>query len=202
MTTFITIEQWDKALFEKINSGWAVPMLDWFMQMLREPLVWIPLYAGVLIWVWWKMPRQLWLFVMLTLVTFAITDYGNSSILKPLFARARPCHDPDLQASMRVLVPCGGFNSMPSSHAANHFGLAMFWFSAVRIIKGKNWYWVWIWAFAIGYAQVYVGKHYPADILAGAMVGVLAGWAATALLRYSLKENSFLQRLVRKRRQA
>lgn len=192
------IEAWDRNFFSRINTDWAIPALDGFFMALREPLVWVPLYAAVLLWTWWKMPGQVWLFVMLTLITFAITDYGNSSILKPIFERPRPCHDPVLQTTMRNLVACGGFNSMPSSHAANHFGLAMFWFGAVRVVRGKNWYWVWIWAFAIGYAQVYVGKHYPMDILAGAAVGVIAGLGTTALFRYALKKGLLPQRLFRK----
>jgi undecaprenyl-diphosphatase len=72
-------------------------------------------------------------------------------------------------------VDCGGYYSFPSSHAANHFGLATFWFWSVWMMTGKKWTWLWYWALAIGYAQIYVGKHYPADILAGALLGWIVG---------------------------
>lgn len=169
-------EQLDKLLFALINSRLCATWLDPFMMLLREPLTWAPLYVILLVWSFKKMPAQCWWFLALSIVTFAITDYGSSGILKPLTMRLRPCYDEALAGTVRSLVGCGGRYSMPSSHAANHFGLAMFWFRTINLVTGKRWYWLWVWAFMIGYAQVYVGKHFPGDILAGALLGILAGW--------------------------
>lgn len=169
-------EQLDKLLFALINQRLSVTWLDPLMLMLREPLTWLPLYLGVLIWSFKKMPTQVWWFLVLGAATFAITDFSSASLLKPWLQRVRPCYDESLTGVVRSLVGCGGRYSMPSSHAANHFGLAMFWFCCVFRVTGKRWHWVWVWAFMIGYAQVYVGKHFPADIIIGAVLGLLAGW--------------------------
>ena len=72
-------------------------------------------------------------------------------------------------------MDCGGRYSMPSSHAANHMGLAAFWYGSIAVITGRKWTWLWYWALAIGYAQIYVGKHYPFDVLAGSLLGYIIG---------------------------
>ncbi len=64
---------------------------------------------------------------------------------------------------------------MPSSHASNHFGLAAFWFYVIKETLNRKWYWLWAWAFIIGYSQIYVGVHYPGDILTGALLGIGIG---------------------------
>lgn len=165
----------DKAVFAFIHAEASAPVLDGFMKMLRNALTWIPLYAFVAYWIIRRQPKYAWQFILMTIVCFAITDYGSASILKPLFARIRPCYDPDLQQAIRGLVDCGGQFSLPSSHASNHFGLATFWFMAVSRMTGRRWNLLWVWAVAICYAQIYVGKHYPLDILAGAVYGSAIG---------------------------
>jgi membrane-associated phospholipid phosphatase len=173
------IFQWfdaiDKTLFTLINSDGALPAIDGVMKGLRNALVWIPLYAFILYWIFRNGKKYAWQFVLLTIITFAITDYTSASILKPALSRVRPCYDPGLQDVIRNLVGCGGQFSFPSTHASNHFGLAAFWFYSIYLIKGRKWYWLWAWALVIGYAQVYVGKHYPLDIIGGGMFGYVVG---------------------------
>ena len=72
---------------------------------------------------------------------------------------------------------------MPSSHAANHFGLAAFWYFTITRMANRKWWMLWVWAFMICYAQVYVGKHYPGDVLAGAVLGISAGYLLAVLFR-------------------
>jgi undecaprenyl-diphosphatase len=121
------------------------------------------------------------LFIILSIITVALTDSIAAQVMKPLFGRLRPCHDPEMQVLLRNLVGCGGLYSMPSNHAANHFGLAAFWYFSIRNINGGKWRWLWLWAALICYAQVYVGKHYPFDILVGAVFGTLVGWGMARL---------------------
>lgn len=171
-----SVEQFDRWLFTLINSRLSATWLDGIMLLLREPLTWVPLYIVMLVWSFRKMPAQAWWFLVLSALTFAITDFTSSSIIKPWIERERPCYDAALGDTIRSLVGCGGRYSMPSSHASNHFGLAMFWFSTIRLVTGKKWHWLWVWALMICYAQVYVGKHFPGDIVAGCLLGMLAGW--------------------------
>jgi len=123
-------------------------------------------------------------FIILSVLTFAITDSVTAQLLKPMFGRLRPCHAPEIQPYLRALVDCGGLYSMPSNHAANHFGLAAFWFFTIRQVTGKKWRWLWFWAAIICYAQVYVGKHYPFDVLVGAIFGTLTGLGMSRLFVY------------------
>ncbi|MGZ8550976.1 MAG: phosphatase PAP2 family protein [Chitinophagaceae bacterium] len=175
MDLFNTIEQFDFKLFKLINIDGSVPFLNGFMLLMREALTWIPLYAFILYWTIKYNRNNSIPFIVLTLACFALTDYISASILKPHFARLRPCYNEELKGIMNSLVGCGGENSFPSSHASNHFGLATFWYFAIYSKIKKRWGWLWIWAIIIGYAQIYVGKHYPLDILAGAAFGIMSG---------------------------
>jgi len=178
------LDHLDKALFMLIQNDSDHSWLDVIMPVLREPLTWIPLYAFMLYYSFRQGSARAWPFIVLTLLMLAITDSVTAQLLKPLFGRLRPCHDPEIQSLLRGLVDCGGLYSMPSNHAANHFGMAAFWFYSIRAMTGKKWHWLWIWAAAVGYAQIYVGKHYPFDILAGAAVGFLTGWGTFRLFIY------------------
>lgn len=171
----------DKILIVMIQHDTDSAFLDKIMPVLRDPYTWIPLYVFMLYYAIRKAQKKAWIFIILSLLTFALTDSITTQLLKPLFGRVRPCYDPELHAVLRSLVDCGGMYSMPSNHAANHFGLAAFWYFSIRTITGKKWRWLWIWAAAICYAQVYVGKHYPFDVLAGCLFGTLTGMGMSRL---------------------
>ena len=168
----------DKVLFALIQHYLANPIFDKLMPLLRQPFTWIPLHAYVLYYSVKKTKKRVWQFIVLSLLTFAITDSVSARLLKPLFGRLRPCHEPELGSLMRGLVDCGGMYSMPSSHAANHFGLAAFWYFAIHTITGQKWKWLWVWAAVVCFAQVYVGVHFPGDVLVGSIMGTLTGMGA------------------------
>lgn len=165
----------DKILFILINNDSQHQLWDPIMLAIRNPATWIPLYIFLVFFVIKKAGSKACLFIVLSLVTLAFTDISTGLILKPLFGRLRPCFDPEMRNYVRHIINCGGLYSFPSSHAANHFGLAAFWFWSLFKITGKKWKWLWIWASLICYAQVYVGKHFPSDVLAGALLGLLIG---------------------------
>lgn len=173
------ILQWldgiDKAIFVFINYTLHMGWLDGFMLLMRNPPTWAPLYIFLIYWMYRQDKSMVIPFLIISIATFAITDYTSASILKPFFERLRPCHDASLAGHMYNLEDCGGQYSMPSSHASNHFGLAMLWFWIIWYLKGKRWNWVWLWAGIICYAQIYTGKHFPFDILAGALLGIITG---------------------------
>ncbi|MFT3826401.1 MAG: phosphatase PAP2 family protein [Chitinophagaceae bacterium] len=175
MSPLEILDELDKKLFTLIEYWWTIPALDGPMKLLREATTWIPLYAFMLYWIIRYAKPYAWQFIVLTVIVFAITDQVSASLLKPWLGRLRPCREEDLQPYLRNVVGCSGQYGLPSSHAANHFGLATFWFWTIWLIKGKKWNWLWLWAALICYAQIYVGKHYPLDILAGAVLGYITG---------------------------
>lgn len=170
-----TLLQLDRKIFFIINSQWHNVVFDAVLPFVRNPYFWAPLYFFLLIFmiINYKWKGGLW--VLFFIGTFGITDSITGNILKDMVVRYRPCNDPVFSHYVRSLVPCAGSHCFPSNHAANHFALAMFLFLSLKKPLGK-WMWIaFIWAFLVCYAQVYVGQHYPSDILYGTAVGLVFG---------------------------
>ena len=184
MTLLKWLDHIDKVLSAVIQHDSDHSLLDAVMLLLRNPYIWIPLYLFMLWFALRKGSNKALPFIVLSILTFAVTDGLTAQVLKPLFGRLRPCYDPEMHAFVRGLVDCGGLYSMPSNHAANHFGLAAFWYFSIRAMGGRKWSWLWFWAGAVCYAQVYVGKHYPSDILVGAFTGLITGLGMSRLFVY------------------
>ncbi len=178
---------WDLKLFFYINGKWNNGFFDFLLPWLREPYLWAPLYLFLAIFVTYNFAWRGFFWMVFFIVTFAITDQ-SSMFFKDAVARLRPCRDPLIAPYVRVLVNyCPQIGSFTSSHAANHFGLAMFSFITLRPRIGK-WAWLFfLWAAVICYSQVYVGVHYPLDVVGGALLGMLAG----------LLSGGFFQRRIR-----
>jgi undecaprenyl-diphosphatase len=166
----------DQQLLYGINRLGANPLLDALMPMARNMYFWAPLYAFLIAFFALNFGRKGWIVVGFVLLTFACTDLLSSSVVKPLVGRLRPCNDEEVRQWVRLLVQCGGGKSFTSSHAANHFGVGIFlglvlkpfFKPALGLFIG--------WAGTISLAQVYVGVHYPVDILGGALLGTTIGW--------------------------
>ncbi|SOE23371.1 undecaprenyl-diphosphatase [Spirosomataceae bacterium TFI 002] len=137
---------------------------------------WIPLYIiiiGLILYKsWWK----LGLFqIVLIIAAVGLADFITSGIMKPFFERPRPCHEDGLAQLVYVPNGCGGAYGFASSHAANSFALAtMLYLLFVKSI-GKKAALFFLWAGVVSYSRVYVGVHYPLDIIVGAIVGVGCG---------------------------
>lgn len=174
-TLWQKLEQWDKWLFIQINNHGTNPFFDVAMPLIRNPLYWAPLYLFLFGFVLMNFKTKgLWWMVFF-LSAVALTDLTGTYLFKHTFQRLRPCSDPDFFFHVRLLLKqCGGY-SFISNHAANHFGMATFFFVTLGH-HFKKWAWVaMFWAACIAYAQVYVGIHYPLDIFAGALLGIFFG---------------------------
>ena len=174
---FKKLIDFDKWLFTKINQSSANSLFDTILPFFREPLVWIPLYLFFILYAIYNFPKKALTWIIGMGLTATTTDIISSRIIKPLIGRKRPCNDVEMIDTIRLLISnCGQNGSFTSSHAANHFGIAMFIYITMRNIWGNYTYLFFIWAALISYAQVYVGVHYPFDILGGAIVGCAAGY--------------------------
>ena len=167
----------DKALFSNINGKWTCSLFDHIMPWIRTSNNWILLYIVLLAYIIYKWRINAWKWVLLALLNVGLTDQISSSIFKPLFHRLRPCADPEIMHQSRLLLDhCSGGFSFTSSHAANHFGIAVFIVMTLQPFL-KNYRFIFlVWAAMIAYAQVYVGVHFPMDVFFGALIGIFVGY--------------------------
>jgi len=174
--TLKIIENFDKYLFLKINTQWTNGFLDAVIPWWRDQNTWVPLYFFLLIFAIVNFSNRTWLWLLFAIITISISDQLNSNVVKYIFGRLRPCNDPVMQYMEILRIPTRpGSPSFPSSHACNHFSIALYFFMTLKKHIGR-WAWLFIfWAATISYGQVYVGVHYPLDILAGAVEGTLLG---------------------------
>ena len=167
----------DHALFSSINGKWTNPLLDSVMPWVRHSNNWIPLYVVLLSFIMYKWGKKSWKWLVLVALNVTLTDQISSHLFKPFFHRLRPCADPELMQQSRLLLDhCSGGFSFTSSHAANHFGIAVFLVVTLQPLLKNYRYLFLIWAAIIAYAQVYVGVHFPLDIFVGAIIGIIVGY--------------------------
>lgn len=175
----------DQKLFIIIHEAMANPVLDSILLLVRDAKTWIPLYLFYIVIVIKNHARKGLYILAITALLVVLTDQFSAGLMKPFFERLRPCHNPDLSQHIRNIINCGGQYGFISSHATNHFGLAVFFSWFFHSIYGFNFIrWIFYgWAGLICFAQVYVGKHYPSDVLCGAMAGLLIGHIILTLLK-------------------
>lgn len=165
----------DESIFILINRNWQNTFFDWLLPYWRNKYFWLPAYLVFVVLLYTKVGKNsLWIFLFLGL-TVGASDLTSSFFIKENIERIRPCNDPAFMKNVFLRAPCGSGYSFTSSHAANHFAVAMF----IIMVLGerlKKWrYLLLFWAISIGFAQIYVGVHYPLDVLFGFLVGGLLG---------------------------
>lgn len=171
----------DRHLFYFINHDLSNPFFDWLMPMLRNARFWIPLYVFIIVFCVWRFKKQGIIIILLLALSAGFADFTSASIFKSFYKRARPCRDPVTALTDVIRVPCGTGYSFPSTHATDHFAMAIF----MCLVFYRKWIWIWpvaiLWAASICFAQVYVGVHYPIDVTVGAIYGALVGIAFALL---------------------
>ena len=171
----------DRWLFKQINSTGENAFFDWLLPSWRTPSFWIPTYLLLFFLLIYRFKQKAGWWIFFLFATVGLVDLIGNQVLKQTFQRLRPCNEPLLAGEVFLRIPaCGTGFSFISNHAANHFAIATFMFLTLGKWLGKTGYLLFFWAFVVGYAQIYVGVHYPTDVLGGAIVGTtIAGLFAT-----------------------
>lgn len=161
----------DESIFFFFNHQVHVSFLNDLMPYWRSPYFWLPLYVFFIAFMLMNFGKK-GAFLLLALgLTVGTADFTSSKIIKPLVKRYRPCRNEVLKDHVKLLVPCGVGFSFPSSHASNHFAIACFLTLALPLLSRRLLIGLWLWAASIALGQVYVGVHYPSDIMFGAFLG-------------------------------
>ena len=161
---------YDYILFQRINKDWATPFGDQFFPIITD-LNHNKLFLYIalpLIIIWWlrrETVRGLRALIGLILVV-AATDIVSAQFLKPHFHRLRPIES-GMEPNIRSLLNSGF--SFPSNHAANMFAAACF----LSMYYPSSTWWFGLIAFMVSYSRVYVGAHFPLDVIGGAMIGTM-----------------------------
>jgi undecaprenyl-diphosphatase len=173
--------QIDRSVFLFLNQTLANPVTDWVMPILTNDMFLRVLFVIVMLsLLGFGKKRFIWVVIFAGLVV-ALTDQTSSAWLKPALERLRPCK----VMEVHLLVGCGSGYSMPSSHAANLFGQAFFFGLLYRASR----YPLFVFATLVALSRVFVGVHYPFDILVGASIGSIIGIAMALALKYLSKRN-------------
>jgi len=181
------IIHWDHVLFEWINFRGSNSVFDAILPILRNKYFWLPTYIFIISFVIYNYGRKAYYFLIFLIGSVSLADFTSAKFFKPYFARLRPCKDDGVEF-INMLVECGSGYSFTSNHAANHFAISIFlYFTLGNQFKQIRPFLI-LWAFLVAYAQIYVGVHFPFDVLCGGLLGGIIGYGMSYIYRHSNRE--------------
>lgn len=185
------LEEFDQQLFIFLNS-FNSPFWDKVMYAISGKLIWAPLYLAILVFLFINNKRKFFLILLFMIIAVTLADQSSVQLFKNVFHRLRPCHEPALEGMVHTVGgECGGLYGFVSSHAANSFNVALLSLLFIR----KKWFTVSIifWALVIGYSRIYLGVHYPGDVIFGSLLGTFTGWGVYKL--YEFADNRYFKNI-------
>lgn len=173
--------QLDRQAFLFLN-GLGTETWDGFWMFMTDSITAVPLYLVLLVLTYRTFGLKKTLLVLVAIALLITCTDQLSNFFKYGVQRLRPCHDPEISGIMRLVKPyCGGKFAYFSAHAANSFAVASFFaFLFQRKIKYLGVFLV-LWASLVAYSRIYIGVHFPLDVLTGTLVGVFFGWVFSKL---------------------
>jgi undecaprenyl-diphosphatase len=180
--------EWDRRLLLFLN-GLHNPFMDAIMYFLTEIYAWIPLYAILIFLVAKKIKSDTWWALLGVVITIVLCDQITSGFMKPFFSRLRPTHEPSLEGLIHIVNGYrGGLYGFASGHAANTFGVSFFvWLTLKPYFKWIGL--IFVWAVLMTYTRIYLGVHYPTDIVVGGTIGMGCGWIGYRVSNYLINRN-------------
>jgi undecaprenyl-diphosphatase len=183
------LNQLDTTIFLYLNSLHS-PFFDRLMWLASDMFVWIPLY----LWFLWLLhrnyPRHFWLLLMAIALMILASDQ-LSRMFKDSVARYRPSHDPSIQLLVHTVNGyVGGAYGFFSGHATNSFAVAAFMITMLKRLYKYIIPLALSYAVLVSYSRIYLGVHYPIDVITGAITGSLIGWGASMAYFFALKKIS------------
>jgi len=172
-----TLAHLDQTAFLFINVKLANPVTDILMPEITSDWNLRILYTAAIMVLLWKGNRELRWLVLFSILTLALTDQVSSLYLKDWIGRLRPCAT---LSGVHLLVECGAGKSMPSSHAANCFGQA----ALFGLLYARARWPLVAFATVVALSRVFVGVHYPGDVLVGTVIGSSIGLIVAAVFRF------------------
>lgn len=165
----------DSDLFLFLN-GLHTDWMDKVMVLITDMWAWFPLYLLIIYWTVKQYGKRWWWIILAVCVVVLCSDQLASHVCKPLFQRLRPCYNDDFQLFIHLPKGlAGGRYGFVSSHAANTFSVATFLTAALKNYRPWPAITLFLWAAISSYTRIYIGYHYPGDILCGTLLGVLVG---------------------------
>jgi undecaprenyl-diphosphatase len=181
------IKQLDREFFLWLNNAHTA-LLDQPMYWMTKILFWLPLYILLIFLLFKKLGKQSWWALLCVTIAIVLSDQLMTSFMKPFFARLRPSHEPSLKGLVHLVNNYrGGLYGFASGHAATTFAVA----TIVWLLLRHHYRWmslVFLWAALMTYTRIYLGVHYPGDILVGAIAGIICGWLGFRIYQYILKK--------------
>jgi undecaprenyl-diphosphatase len=171
--------------FHMVNSM-GFEAMDPIMLLISNKFTFIPLYLYLLYLLYKNSPSNfIWMLVAVaTLIFFA--DAGSVHLFKNQFEVLRPCYTPIVMQEMRFVTDCGGQYGFISSHASNSFAIAFF--ISLLLKSRKTFFWLFNWAALVGLSRVYLGVHFPYDVIGGMFWGLFVSLLVYKIFKSKLNE--------------